>query len=108
MPQIGIFKSDGFGYSGQLHTLTSNALLTLEPNRNAGSKGPAFRIFSNIHEVGIAFKKKSGKGNEYLLCLIDDPSFAKPIWANLIISTDQAEIPLMWDRPQPKSNAVAA
>lgn len=32
--QIGTFKNTGVGYSGQLHTLTSNALLTFEPNRN--------------------------------------------------------------------------
>jgi uncharacterized protein (DUF736 family) len=75
MPQIGTFKSDGVGYSGQLHTLTSEALLTLEPNRQAGPNGPAFRVFHATSEVGIAFKppgKDSGK--PYLLVLVDDLS----------------------------------
>lgn len=103
--QIGSFKKDGFGYGGELHTLTLNAKLTLEPNRSSGANGPAFRMFNGIHEVGIAFKKTSEKGNEYLSVLIDDPSFPKAIWANLLTSSKDAEIPLMWDRPKPKSAA---
>ena len=101
--QIGTFKNDGKGYSGTIHTLTLNAEVTLEPNRNGGAKVPAFRVFRGVHEIGIAFAKTSGKGNDYLSVLIDDPSFATPVWANLITSSTNNELPLMWDRPKPKA-----
>ena len=97
--QIGTFKNDGKGYSGAIHTLTLNVEVTLEPNRNGGAKAPAFRMLQGIHEIGIAFAKTSEKGNDYLSVLIDDPSFAAPIWANLITSSN-GELPLMWDRPK--------
>jgi uncharacterized protein (DUF736 family) len=106
--QIGTFKKMGVGYEGQLHTLTLKSSLTFEPTRNGGAKAPAFRVMNGIREVGIAFKKTSVKGNDYLLVLIDDPAFSKPIWANLITSTENSDIPLMWDRPQPKQQAIAA
>jgi len=101
--QIGTFKKDGIGYSGKIETLTLKANVTLEPNRSSGANGPAFRVFLGIHEVGIAFKKTSEKGNEYISVLIDDPAFAKSIWANLITSSKSDELPLMWDRPKPKA-----
>ena len=101
--QIGTFKNDGKGYSGTIHTLTLNAEVTLEPNRSGGEKAPAYRVFQGIHEIGIAFAKTSEKGNEYLSIVIDDPSFAKPIWANLITSSTKDELPLMWDRPKTKA-----
>jgi uncharacterized protein (DUF736 family) len=105
--RIGTFQKTGVGYEGDLHTLNTQAHLTLEPNRSGGPKAPAFRIMAGIHEVGIAWKKTSSKGNEYLLCLLNDPSLAAPIWANLIISTQDDDIALMWG-PQAKHNAIAA
>ena len=104
MAQIGSFKKGGLGYSGSIHTLTLNAQVTLEPNRQAGANGPAFRVFHGVREIGIAFKKTSEKGNDYLSVLIDDPTFPKAIWANLITSSNDDELPLMWDRPKPKKD----
>ena len=104
MAQIGSFKKDGVGYSGSIHTLTLNVHVTLEPNRQAGANGPAFRVFHGVHEIGIAFKRTSEKGNEYLSVLIDDPTFPRAIWANLITSSNDDELPLMWDRPKPKKD----
>ena len=103
--QIGTFKSSGLGYNGKIETLTLKAALTLEPNRSGGANAPAFRVFAGVQEIGIAFKKTSEKGNAYLSVLIDDPSFAKPIWANLLTSSKSDELPLMWDRPKPKKEA---
>ena len=101
--QIGTFQKDGNGYSGKIQTLTLSAEVKLTPNRTGSDKAPAFLLFHGDHEIGIAFAKTSGKGNEYLLVLVDDPSFAKPIWANLITSSTNGEFPLMWDRPQAKA-----
>ena len=77
--------------------------MTLEPNRNGSARAPAFRILHGLVEIGMAFKKTSDKGNEYLLCLIDDPTFANPIWANLITSNKGDQLRLMWDRPKAKA-----
>src|SRR5450432_2167650 len=101
--QIGTFKNDGKGSKGTIHTLMLSVEVTLEPNLNGGEKAPAYRVFQGSHEIGIAFAKTSGKGNEYLSVVIDDPSFAKAIWANLITSSTKDELLLMWDRPKTKA-----
>ena len=100
--QIGTFKRDGVGFSGQIRTLTISHDITLEPVRSASDKAPDFRAYSGVHEVGIAYRKTSERGNEYLSVLLDDPSFTKAVWCNLLLS-DRDELPLMWDRPKPKS-----
>lgn len=100
--QIGTFKRDGVGYSGHIRTLTLDIGITLEPVRSSNEKAPHFRAFSGVHEVGIAFRKTSERGNEYLSVVLDDPSFARAVWCNLLLS-DRDELPLMWDRPKPKA-----
>jgi uncharacterized protein (DUF736 family) len=64
MAQIGTFKSNG---------------KTLEPIRSKSDKAPDFRVFNNLQDVGIAYRKTSEKGNEYISLLLDDPAFAKPL-----------------------------
>ena len=103
MAQIGTFKKDGIGYSGRIHTLTINAEVTLEPVRSSNEKAPDFRVHMGLGEVGIAYKKTSEKGNEYISVLLDDPGFAKPFWCNLLSNSKSDALPLMWDRPKPKA-----
>jgi len=67
--QIGTFKNTGVGYIGQLHTLTSKALLTREPNRQAGANGPAFRVSNDVTEVGIALSR-TGKDSKKPLSFV--------------------------------------
>jgi uncharacterized protein (DUF736 family) len=85
MAQIGTFTSNGEGYSGWIDTLMIHAELTLEPIRSSSNKAPNFRMFSGKHEAGVAFRKKSEKGNPYLAVVLDDPSLASPIWCNLLL-----------------------
>ena len=105
MTQIGTFRNTGSGYCGIIETLTIKAEVTLEPLRSNSEKAPDFRVYKGSGEVGIAFRKTSEKGNEYISVLFDDPSFAKPIWANLLLGKDALEnLPLMWDRPKAKKD----
>ncbi len=102
MAQIATFKSTGSGYSGRIETLTIRADLTLEPIRSNSSKAPDYRVFNDLYDVGIAYRKTSEKGNQYISIMMDDPAFAKPIWCNLLLS-DRSELPLMWERAKPKA-----
>lgn len=99
--QIGTFTSTGFGYTGEIETMTLRTLVTLEPIRSSSEKAPDFRLMRGTIEIGVAFKKTSEKGHEYLSVVIDDPAFAGPIWASLFIG--ESECPLVWDRPRKKS-----
>ena len=94
--QIGTFTSTGADYTGEIETMTLKTPVTLEPIRSKSEKAPDFRLMRGTTEIGVAFKKTSEKGHEYLSVVIDDPAFAGPIWANLLIGEKQC--PLMWDR----------
>ena len=101
--QIGTFKKDGSsGYSGTIETLAIRAEVTLELVRSSNEKAPDFRVHFGSTEVGIAYKKTSEKGNEYISLKLDDPTFAKPFWCNLLLSNGLDGLPLMWDRPKAK------
>jgi uncharacterized protein (DUF736 family) len=102
MAQIGTFKKDGSGYSGTLQTFTLKADITLEPIRSSNDKAPDFEVHAGPTKVGIAYKRTAESGNEYISVLLDDPTFAKPIWANLLLGNGIDGLPLMWDRPKPK------
>lgn len=103
--RLGTFTKTGFGYAGNLKTLTVNAELTLEANRGAGNF--AFRVLHGTIEIGVAITKTSKKsGKEYLLVIINDPAFPQAVFADLITSIDKDEIPLMWDGySEPKAQA---
>lgn len=60
-------------------------------------KAPDFRILAGSVELGAAWKKTAQNGREYLSVRLDDPSFAAPIFANLIEGED-ANHQLIWSR----------
>ena len=102
MAKIGTFKKAGTNaYTGTITTLAINTEISLEPVRSSNDKAPDFEVFAATTQVGIAYKKTSEKGNEYISLLLDDPTFAKPFWCNLLLS-DREEFPLMWERPRKK------
>jgi uncharacterized protein (DUF736 family) len=103
MAQIGSFKNTGAGYTGRIETLTLKADVTLEPIRSQSEKAPDFRAFTGITEIGIAFRRTSAKGREYITVFLDDPSFARGIWCNLLLGGKSEEFPLMWERQKAKA-----
>jgi uncharacterized protein (DUF736 family) len=103
MAKIGTFKKAGTNaYTGKIETLTINAEISLEPVRSSNDKAPDFEVFAGTTQVGIAYKKTSDRGNEYISLLLDDPTFAKPFWCTLFLNENGAECPLMWERPRKK------
>jgi uncharacterized protein (DUF736 family) len=103
MAQIGIFTQNGAGYSGRIETLSIKADVTLEPLQARSDKAPDYRVFSGLTEIGIAYRRKSEKGNEYISVFLDDPAFAKGFWSNLLLGGKGDTLPLMWDRPRAKA-----
>jgi uncharacterized protein (DUF736 family) len=100
MATIGSFIAKDGKITGKIHTLALNASLTFLPNTSTGQDTPAYRVFSGRSEVGAAWQKTAeSSGREYLSVRLDDPSFAAPIFANLIEQEDGTH-ELVWSRPR--------
>lgn len=97
MATIGTFtKSDG-EFSGSVKTLALNVKAKFVAQAVKDSeKAPDFRILAGTVEFGAAWKKTAQNGREYLSVRLDDPSFAAPIFANLIESDGSHS--LIWSR----------
>lgn len=67
------------------------------PADKESDKAPDYRILAGSVEFGAAWKKTAQNGREYLSVRLDDPSFAMPIFANLIEDKD-ANHQLIWSR----------
>lgn len=98
MATIGIFnKSADNSYSGAVKTLALNVKTRIAPAEKGGNdKAPDYRIFAGQTEFGVAWKKKSNEGREYLSVKLDDPSFPAPIYASLV--EIDGEFALIWSR----------
>lgn len=95
---IGTFTTRQDGkIAGQIKTLTLDAKLELSPVENPKPGAPAFRLYAGRNEVGAAWEKTSQGGNTYWSLQLDDPSFAKPIYANLVPQED-GKLILLWQR----------
>jgi len=98
MQTIGTFtKSDDGAYFGAIKTLTLNVKnAQLRPAEKETDKAPDFRLMAVGIEIGAAWKKTSRSKRDYLSVTLDDPSFAAPVYANLIDSDDGFS--LVWTR----------
>ncbi len=62
---------------------------------------PAYRLFAGEVELGAAWAKTAREsGRAYHQVRLDDPSFAAPIFANLIQAAETGEFVLIWTRPK--------
>ena len=106
MANIGLFKHTRNGYEGMITTLTVFANVRIVPNRKKKKDtSPDYFIKSGDSDLGVAWKAQS-KGDDqknYLKCLLDDPSFAKPIQAALFDHETGAD--LVWNR-RAETNSV--
>lgn len=84
MATIGSFTKSDAGFSGSVKTLALNVKAKFVPADKESEKAPDFRILAGTVEFGAAWKKTAQNGREYLSVRLDDPSFAAPIFANLI------------------------
>ena len=101
MANIGLFKHTRFGYEGMITTLSLCLNARIVPNRNKRQDtSPDYFIKSGDSDLGVAWKAKS-KGDtpkDYLKCVLDDPSFPKPIQAALFEHETGAD--LVWKRSE--------
>ena len=59
------------------------------PTDATGKNAPDLRVFAGPAEIGVAWQKASRSGEAYFALRLDDPSFAAPIWANLVESRQE-------------------
>ncbi len=97
MATIGTFTKSDNGFAGAVKTLSLNVKAKFAPAEKESDKAPDYRILAGTVEFGAAWKKTAQNGREYLSVRLDDPSFAAPIFANLIESEDSSR-QLIWSR----------
>lgn len=104
MANIGSFKKSGNDYQGALHTLSvqqKNVRIVAEEAANENA--PTHRVLVGSAEIGAAWAKTSRENRDYLSVKLDDPSFAAPIYANLVEGEDGKTFNLIWSRPNSTS-----
>ena len=110
MATIGTFTTDRDGFlKGQIRTLNLDASVSMEPVTSDKEGAPAFRLFAGDVELGAAWAK-TGKesGRLYHQVRLDDPSFAAPVFANLIEDAETGTFTLIWNRPKRPAKRPAA
>lgn len=103
MPQIGSLVRVTDGFRGRLRTLVLDVELSVWRCEPGGDKAPDFRIYRGGNaggpEVGAAWKRQGERAGDYLAVVLDDPSFAQPINANLVRVGHDDAWALLWSRP---------
>ncbi|TVR79941.1 MAG: DUF736 domain-containing protein [Rhodospirillales bacterium] len=97
MATIGTFTKTDSGFTGTIQTLgvkaTKVAITSVEKTADAA---PDFRVKAGTVEIGAAWHRTSKGGNDYISAKLDDPSFAAPIYANLV--EQDKGFALIWSR----------
>ena len=97
MATIGTFTKSDDGFAGAVKTLSLNVKARFIPAEKETDRSPDYRILAGTVEFGAAWKKTAQNGREYLSVRLDDPSFAAPIFANMIEGEDKSHA-LIWSR----------
>ncbi len=108
MSAIGAFQKTATGWSGHIRTLVIAADLVLVPTKKSDAENaPDFRIHIDDEdglEVGAAWKETGEKAGDYLAFQLHDPTFARPLRANLFQNRDDESVwSLHRTRPKPRS-----
>ena len=88
MAIIGTFTKADEKFSGELKTLSLKAKISIVPTALDGENTPDFRVMAGTTEIG--------KGKDYVSLKLDDPTFAAPVYANLVERQDKHV--LIWNR----------
>lgn len=99
MSKIGTFTQSKDGYTGSIRTLKLNSKIQLVPTQEKKTEtSPDFRVFAGTLDIGAGWKKTAQEsGRSYVSVSIDDPTFAAPVYANLI-EAESGELNLIWSR----------
>ncbi|MEW6394963.1 MAG: DUF736 domain-containing protein [Pseudomonadota bacterium] len=98
MATIGTFTKSDNGFAGAVKTLSLNVKAKFIPTEKESDKAPDYRILAGAVEFGAAWKKSAQNGGKIFFSVkLDDPSFASPIYANLVEGEDGVHS-LIWSR----------
>lgn len=111
MTQIGRFTSTENGYVGRLQFLTVDVQAVFVPTAaDTADKVPDYRIHlddADGPEIGAGWKRTADKAGDFVAAVIDAPTFAQPIRANLFLSSrDDGAWSLQWTRAAKRSNGA--
>ena len=101
-------------YSGEIRTLSLHrANVTIRPNKPATDREPDYRVTvetdAGAVELGAAWKKTSGRGQNYLSIVIDDPALPTRCDAALFPgSKPEDTASLVWTRPSARKSEPSA
>jgi len=94
---IGRFKAEGDSYTGSVPSLTTSGLpVRIVPAKQKGVDYEVALGDAGI-ELGVAWKKTSGKGNAYLSVKLDSPALPEPVNCALLKQNDGSHA-LVWKR----------
>ena len=96
MATIGTFTKTSTGFNGTIQTLSLKAKVVISKVDKSSDGAPDYRAFIDKVEVGAGWARTSEGKREFVSVKIDDPSFAAPIYANLIERNGQHD--LIWSR----------
>ena len=97
MATIGTFTKTNAGFNGTIQTIGLKAKVAIMPVAKRGESQPDYRVFVGKVEIGAGWSRTSkGNGREFVSVKLDDPSFAAPIYANLVERDGQHQ--LIWSR----------
>tara|TARA_R110000782_G_scaffold268961_1_gene366198 strand:+ start:14054 stop:14344 length:291 start_codon:yes stop_codon:yes gene_type:complete len=96
MAIIGTFTKADEKFSGELKTLSLKAKISIVPTALDGENTPDFRVMAGTTEIGAGWVRTSSKGKDYVSLKLDDPTFAAPVYANLVERQDKHV--LIWNR----------
>lgn len=78
-----------FGFEGVVDTLA---------DKRRSDSALSHRVFVGTAKIGAAWTKTSQSGRAYLGLKLDDPSFAAPVYANLVEAEDGDSHRLIWSQ----------
>lgn len=108
MPQIGEFTRNTTGYSGHILTLSLDLdVAIIAAEASDVENAPDYRVHAGSEDgpaIGAGWKRSGEKAGEFVSLLIDDPTFAQPIRANLFQNShDKKSWSLQWSRPRDRA-----
>lgn len=100
MAKIGTFRKSGDTYAGSIITFALQARdVRIVPASEAPTGDqPTHRVLANGAELGTGWTRQTQAGGTYLRLKLDDPSFAAPLFANLVEDDIENRFKLIWSR----------
>ena len=99
---IGKFQRDDSGLVGTIIGFGPDPVLIATTDR----KGIDYTVTVYGRDLGVAWQKKSAKGNDYLSIKLDNPFLPTPVNCALVTKPDCYA--LIWEREKPKAESADA